>query len=567
MTEHHRLTNSVASHTVQVLESFRCVRILSSEAGSEYVLADTEARFRIWAGNIGAYHVQDDPKSADHRLRSAPIVTRRLIEVLADVEETNIEIADLISGNRPDAAVESYRESPFSDHDEDPDLGGHATTELGELMLSLEDYITSLLRISVLIRANTGRDRHAHAQRVAARTVSMTAQFDIAHILQKYPKLARYGTHGSMDLVNKLGNGLTQRRQYFSYAREHHSKISGAESSTLRHMDVGASTVGSTVHDIPNLLTRIQDDDYLDVEDSESQASSVQSSTAALIEPEPLNVPELQKVGIVGQPFRCPFCYGIVAFSTQRNWRRHILADLRAWTCLFPHCQIGAFDSFSSWSAHEQAIHRRLWTCPTCSETGFPDDQKMLVHMTEHQNTGGTTTGDELSRKYMHASSPIAQVADPRDCPFCDAWNSTLSERRRHMPAVDPELPGTVPMKTFLRHVSNHQIQLALFVLPKCSDDEETEGSVVERAASSAEHDQQTHQTVADGENTSSSHESSSGNGDSRDHGPVHQSIETPDAQTETRDGPSYARKPSPLSPPFSASLGPTPPSEANMRF
>jgi hypothetical protein len=45
-------------------------------------------RFRIWANNIGALQDASRTTSLEYRLRDAPKIVRRILELLEDVEET-----------------------------------------------------------------------------------------------------------------------------------------------------------------------------------------------------------------------------------------------------------------------------------------------------------------------------------------------------------------------------------------------------------------------------------------------------------------------------------------------
>ncbi|KAM3413518.1 hypothetical protein BST61_g11507 [Cercospora zeina] len=475
MTETRPNASSVAFGTDRALESFRRVKHLRSE--SDYSLADSEARFRIWAGNIGAYHTPDDLNSADYRLRDTPLTIKRLTEILADVEETNVEIANIVSEKRPAATIEDLEHLAFSESNEGFDRDGHPRTELGELQLSLEDSITSLLKVSALIRTSAGLDRRAYAQRVASRSISMSPQFDIAHVLQKYPKLARVDLHALIGLATKLGNALTQRRQYLSYARDHHDRLSGATSTSARQKSTAASIAALTLHASEKQPSSLQADDVVEREEVESQASSTQSSSAAVSEPEMLTVPELETLSEAGRPFECPFCYNMLEFTKQCNWRHHVLADLRAWTCLYSHCRSGNFNTFTSWSTHEQTCHRRMWKCPQCDETGFTDDQQLQDHLKSDHAVDSQVMDEVLLRKYAYASSPLLHFVDPANCPFCDAWSSSLHREREARADAGSSASITVPMESFLRHISIHQIQLALFVLPDSTGNDGTDGT------------------------------------------------------------------------------------------
>ena len=51
-------------------------------------LVDQLGRFKIWAGNIGAFQELPLPSSLDHRLREAPKIVDQVVELLNDLNET-----------------------------------------------------------------------------------------------------------------------------------------------------------------------------------------------------------------------------------------------------------------------------------------------------------------------------------------------------------------------------------------------------------------------------------------------------------------------------------------------
>ena len=81
-------------------------------------LSDSLARFRIWAGNIGAWHGVHDPKSADAKLRSAPEVADRICELLEELADTIDDIHEIASGHREDASVSAADEAADVPSDE-----------------------------------------------------------------------------------------------------------------------------------------------------------------------------------------------------------------------------------------------------------------------------------------------------------------------------------------------------------------------------------------------------------------------------------------------------------------
>lgn len=51
-------------------------------------IEDQVARFRIWAGNLGAFHKSSSTESLDHRLRDEPKFKDHIYELLQDLNDT-----------------------------------------------------------------------------------------------------------------------------------------------------------------------------------------------------------------------------------------------------------------------------------------------------------------------------------------------------------------------------------------------------------------------------------------------------------------------------------------------
>lgn len=50
-------------------------------------IEDQEGRFRIWAGNLGAFQSLPSTSSLDHRLRESPKIARQISELLDDLKD------------------------------------------------------------------------------------------------------------------------------------------------------------------------------------------------------------------------------------------------------------------------------------------------------------------------------------------------------------------------------------------------------------------------------------------------------------------------------------------------
>jgi hypothetical protein len=167
---------------------------------------DNRSRYTIWASNLGSMHAASDKKSADYRLREAPEVTDRVLELLEELVEINSEIAEILSGTRTNRQI-----SGSEDDSDSPD-------ELSELHLSVGDIVTSLFKLSVLVKKATTRDRYAKA--ASAKDDPFLEDFDVRHVADKYPKVRTQPW-----LLDRLGKAITQRRQFLRYCRNHKNRI------------------------------------------------------------------------------------------------------------------------------------------------------------------------------------------------------------------------------------------------------------------------------------------------------------------------------------------------------
>ena len=176
---------------------------------------DNVSRFRIWAGNIGAWHPKLDRRSADYRLRDAPEVEDRIVDLLQELTETNGDIQQIASG-----AQANRQTDPGSDSDDSLQASNSETShdELSELLLSVGDFITSLMKVSMLVRKATGRDRYVKANQ--RHDEPFIPQFDIRHVADRFPK-----ARDQQWLLERLGGAITQRRQYLRYSRDHKNRI------------------------------------------------------------------------------------------------------------------------------------------------------------------------------------------------------------------------------------------------------------------------------------------------------------------------------------------------------
>ena len=310
-------TSPIKDATLGCVKGFDAVLELPNKRDLSKV-EDNLTRFRIWAGNIGAFHSLPSRASADSRLREAPEVRSRIIELLDDICETNDELHALLNDNEED---------PEDEDDFDP---------VEDLCLSISDSITSLLKVSTLLRKATTRDRYAQA--LASKHDALPAEysaFDRRHVAEKFPKLQQ-----QQWLCERLADAITIRRRFLRYAQRHQNRIAQgtAEIKEPVNMTIPAapsqaqrsssapktyttkviSTAASTLQ-IQKLAELNLDQLNVDDDDKISQATSFISESGP--DDQKSHVIELDKLTKRGEPFECPYCRGMVHFKNQRAWR------------------------------------------------------------------------------------------------------------------------------------------------------------------------------------------------------------------------------------------------------
>lgn len=303
------------------------------------------------------------------------MIVRHLSEILDELSETLEDIRAIITGERVDQSLvgassnsktleqvkgsqQIGQSNAFKASDEDQrstkdqhdsydllpageeDEVIEPASELQELCTSLPDLLTSLFKVSIYIRKNTTRDRYAKA--AAANYDEFLTEFDIAHVLEKFPKTAAHPW-----LQYRLGNAITKRRQYLRYVRDHRDKVARrplpvvtAETQTpkpagysaTKHPSEGQSSSGPTMalttastlqasnikpEEIPQAVSRDLDDDF---GDAKSHATSFVSSGAS-DDSGKLRVTILSEMQTNGVEFECPYCGGIVTARKQRSWK------------------------------------------------------------------------------------------------------------------------------------------------------------------------------------------------------------------------------------------------------
>ncbi|KAF2808968.1 uncharacterized protein BDZ99DRAFT_343877, partial [Mytilinidion resinicola] len=434
---------------------------------------DELERFSLWIGNIGAIHPPESPMSLESRLCEANDVLTHIIDLLNDLNEITGELLGIISGVREGAMVSTPR-----DDGEDGDQN-----EETELLEEFGACITRLFRVSSLIRQAAPRNLFAKA--LSRNRYRFNDQYDIAHVREKFPKLA---TEEFAWLQRRLGRAITQRRHYLSYIQDHREKLEGiliqeetrtpepvaleshAPSRQLPESSSRPSTFFTKASSLtpsqiaPQMLTTEEESDS--ESDARSYTTISRSVNGDLDSSATVKIPKLDELRIGSKKeVECPFCFRIRKFKNEQVWRRHVFSDLRSYVCTFPDCNTAYFGDINEWFRHEMQNHRISYTCQLCQNRTFQLRERYLAHVRDqHSNM---LEGGEEQLVLDIAKKPLKQIA-PQECPFCSDWVDRLKERAvvTGMPSDAADHILNVDPTVFKRHLSSHLEQLALFAIP-----------------------------------------------------------------------------------------------------
>ncbi|KAK0102755.1 hypothetical protein ONS95_006352 [Cadophora gregata] len=446
-------------------------------------IQDARPRFKAWATNIAALQDGHLKSSLDFRLQEAKEVRSRVMKILESLNES-LDVAELIvSGMRENETWElgAMSDSSFnSDFEletsaEKSDAGSTdekiMTSELDELLSAIKMANSSLMDISIVIRNTPTRDDYVKA---AAR-YSMDSRWDIRHVEDKF------GSTNPRNkwLIDRLGKSITRRRQFLMYRKGHHDKLSKDWDKPAKEVITVEEEAGVKA---PQTLALTKATTYVEAvpappKDGSEVGSfetetSYQQTVAGETEEHLLKVPPppIQAFEGVpfefGHPFQCPYCWTEQNVKGRNAWKKHVFRDLRPYVCTFKECNLRMFRSRNEWFSHELQVHRREWTCATCSEL-FTTKGDFKTHLLSHRPS---LIGSELEAVILLAEEPMDRFSASA-CSFCDEWKDQISntdrnERLAYLNSGKAVAPyGT--KNQFRRHLGRHMEQLALFALPR----------------------------------------------------------------------------------------------------
>lgn len=343
----------ISSHVAACLKLFEGLHNLACDSESipageieRSVVLDERGRFCVWAGNIGANN--KGCSSLDYRLRDASHIKRQAQQLLSDLNDsikdgkkpllcfcaeftlTYSEAIEILGERTP---WDKLSPRPASDSGSDTTDGDsddgipEGETEINQVMESIHDTITQLLRFSTAIKNPAPHDQHMNSAEI---DTSCFESFDIDHVRNKYPDAPE-------DLAVTLGKAISSRRGYFKYREAHSKKLahgtiselapsylpptSGSDMITtdyVRDETLPQSTIASSLP-----LEVKESNIFIDLDqDQQSDSGMTQTSFASsAVSFHELKVPPMPKEARDGEPFPCPFCFMMISISARRSWK------------------------------------------------------------------------------------------------------------------------------------------------------------------------------------------------------------------------------------------------------
>jgi hypothetical protein len=369
-----------------------------------------------------------------------------------------------------------------------------------ELLEEAGGCITRLFRVSSLIRQAAPKDLFAKA--LSRNRYQFNDQFDIAHVGEKYPKLA---VKEFVWLQRRLGQAITQRRHYLSYIQDHREKLESKsmlhheETTELVEPDPQALTKQLSAIDLqpdsssrpstfftkasslaPDLITpqMLNAEEESDTEnDARSYTTISRSVDGDLDSSTTIRIPKLEELRTGSKrEVECPFCFRMKKFKNERVWRKHVFSDLRSYICTLPNCNAAYFGDINQWFRHEMQTHRVSYTCQFCKSKTYHLKEYYLDHVRK-KHPAVLGDGDEQTVLDM-ARKPLEQIS-AQECPFCSDWVDRLKERTvvANMNSDASEQIIYVDPTVFKRHLASHLEQLALFAIPIGSAEENADSN------------------------------------------------------------------------------------------
>ncbi|KAJ5536372.1 hypothetical protein N7513_009558 [Penicillium frequentans] len=480
------------------------------------VIENEYARFKIWAGNLGA--LQRGRSSLDARLRDSVVLRAAVLKFLGQLQDTLSKSAEITTGLRlpyeQSADVTHDADEETEDNSDNSDSSSDISTgELAERLEELRDVMQHLYRLSFKIRNTRYRSLTKKAllmkeedPQTGTDLFSAYAIFDRRHVqesldhLRWHTSLKEFAAEAAKDtnhrfsdvsddghrlldsddfLRDRLAKAITNRRRYFAYWRRHGLKLSHVtdELAPLQNLTTLVKPVKPPFKSLftppisgnftpaPGSKTMVSGTDFSmyrnGLEDQlDTETVTSYATTAYDINGKSPEMPPYPPDAVGKSEFVCPYCW-VACPSRQgkgNSWQEHIRQDLQPYVCTYKNCPDAdrMYASRHTWLEHERLVHRRIWKCFEHRSFISISQNGLLQHFLDcHKNLDGQQIENLLDLAEMTVAN------DRQKCPFCYS--------------IGPFVKG------FYNHLAFHQEQFATFAVPRNIEiNEEAESGRVE---------------------------------------------------------------------------------------
>ena len=215
-------------------------------------------------------------------------------------------------------------------------------SEVHEILQWTSEIITTLFRLSVVIRNAITRDRYAKAVGSYPAFVDI-AKVDLTHVASKFPRIGK--DEKAQWFVQRLGNAITQRRQFLYYQRRHHKAMG---QNPFNESD-GQELAGRSNTPLDRTLYKAEDDQVDSAESRGPATTTASTLDAAKLDKlagagqEPQDetdgmsshatsistndgnagrvIVPLVDLKVNGLHFECPYCRDIQDIRMEHSWR------------------------------------------------------------------------------------------------------------------------------------------------------------------------------------------------------------------------------------------------------
>ncbi|KAE9364149.1 hypothetical protein N431DRAFT_563543 [Stipitochalara longipes BDJ] len=478
---------------------------MAQPGGTKISVAEQQARFNIWAANIGVFAEAD--ASLDRRLQEDDDVRAMVVQLLQLIcrnlgrvngvhDRLNEESDQVASMGKRSNSLSSRSLRLFGRSKRKEPTIPEPSQEVVEekVTVVVKETIDRLQRLSSAIRQVSIQNRYLKGASLIERNDHRKNEsFDFRKFAICMVK-REYG--GATDaLREQLGISLSIRRNAFLWIIRHKEKIaqerketsrspiqvpvidqkaplesqdqlgslqgrSRSTPSIARAKSVMSAVLSRTT--VPVLPKGGLKPDYLQKISSPSQPSIGGASRSFLmVNDDQLPYP---RVPIIVKGFNecsCPYCFETLQKDTVHDiskWRRHVIKDLEPYVCVFAECKgsLEFFEKFDDWLSHCKRLHCSEWLCDARVH-----EPQIFKTKDGFQNHMRSAHGGTFNESQLPLITELGVREGPRpftECPLCNCVPEDIEEKRKKI--------GDNALDLLPEHIAFHLKALAFISLP-----------------------------------------------------------------------------------------------------